>query len=188
MNKSELLNCVGFDWDEYNSYKNWKKYLVTMDECEEIFFNQPLIVFNDIKHSKSKKRFYSLGKTDKKRKLFLAFTVRKNLIRVISSKDMSKKEKNRYENYEKKIPKFKLEAEEKRFREKNDSSEYINWDKAELVILPKLKPTVKSISIRMPQIMLNQIKVIANKKDVPYQSFIKTILAERINQELHIAV
>jgi len=85
----------------------------------------------------------------------------------------------------KKIPKFKSESEERRFWEKNDSSEYINWDEAKLVVLPKLKPTVKSISIRMPEIMLNQIKVIANKKDVPYQSFIKTILSERINQELH---
>jgi len=101
MNKLGLLNCVGFNWDEYNSYKNWKKHLVTMDECEEIFFNQPLIVFDDIKHSKSEKRFYSLGKTDKERKLFVAFTVRKNLIRVISPRDMSKNEKERYKSYEK---------------------------------------------------------------------------------------
>jgi predicted DNA binding CopG/RHH family protein len=51
--------------------------------------------------------------------------------------------------------------------------------------MPKLKPTAKSISIRMPQIMLNELKLIANKQDVPYQSFIKTILSERINKELH---
>ena len=85
----------------------------------------------------------------------------------------------------KKIPKFKSEAEERRFWQKHDSSEYINWDEADAIILPKLKPSVKSISIRMPEIMLNQIKVIANKKDVPYQSFIKTILSEKIRQELH---
>jgi len=85
----------------------------------------------------------------------------------------------------KKIPKFKSEAEERRFWQKHDSSEYINWDEAEIAVLPKLKPSVKSISIRMPEMMLNQIKVMANKKDVPYQSFIKTILSERIRQELH---
>ena len=84
-----------------------------------------------------------------------------------------------------KIPKFKSEKEEKVFWEKNDSSEYVNWDDAKLVVMPKLKPTVKSISIRMPQIMLNEIKLIANKQDVPYQSYIKTILSERIDQELH---
>ena len=84
-----------------------------------------------------------------------------------------------------KIPKFKSEKEEKVFWEENDSSDYVNWDDAKLVVMPKLKPTVKSISIRMPQIMLNELKLIANKQDVPYQSYIKTILSERINQELH---
>jgi len=84
-----------------------------------------------------------------------------------------------------KIPKFKSEKEEKLFWENNDSSDYVNWDDAKLVVMPKLKPTVKSISIRMPQIMINELKLIANKQDVPYQSYIKTILSERINQELH---
>ena len=85
----------------------------------------------------------------------------------------------------KKIPEFKSEAEERRFWQKHDSSEYINWNEAEIAVLPKLKPSVKSISIRMPEMMLNQIKVMANNKDVPYQSFIKTILSEKIRQELH---
>ena len=84
-----------------------------------------------------------------------------------------------------KLPKFKSEKEERLFWEENDSSDFIDWNKAGKVILPKLKPSVKSISIRLPEIMLNQIKVIANKKDVPYQSFIKTILSEKIQQELH---
>ena len=84
-----------------------------------------------------------------------------------------------------KIPKFESEKEEKLFWEQNDSSEYVNWDDAKLVVMPKLKPTVKSISIRMPQIMLNELKLIANRQDIPYQSYIKTILSERINQELH---
>jgi len=97
----DLQNCVGFDWGEHNSYKNWEKHLVTMSECEEIFFNQPFIMFDDVKHSKSKKRFYLLGKTDKKRKLFVVFTIRNKLIRVISARDMSKKERERYNNYEK---------------------------------------------------------------------------------------
>ena len=101
MKKLDLLNCVGFDWDENNSNKNLKKHLVTMNECEEIFFNQPLIVFDDIKHSKLEKRYYSLGKTDKERKLFIAFTLRKDFIRIISARDMSKTEKARYKNYEK---------------------------------------------------------------------------------------
>ena len=97
----DLQNCIGFNWDEHNLCKNWEKHLVMMSECEEIFFNQPLIVFDDLKHSRLEKRFYSLGRTDKKRKLFIVFTIRNNLIRVISARSMSKKEKVRYNNYEK---------------------------------------------------------------------------------------
>jgi len=101
MKNMDLQDCTGFDWDKHNSCKNWDKHLVDMNECEEIFFNQPLIVLNDIKHSKLEKRFYSLGKTDTERKLFVVFTIRNNLICIISARDMAKKEKMRYKNYEK---------------------------------------------------------------------------------------
>jgi uncharacterized DUF497 family protein len=97
-----LSNCTGFDWDEHNSIKNWVKHKVSPSECEQIFFNQPLIVSHDIKHSKGETRFFALGKTDSNRKLFIAFTVRKNLIRVVSARSMSRKEKRSYEKHEKK--------------------------------------------------------------------------------------
>ena len=96
-----LEECTGFDWDNYNSYKNWSKHNVSMNECEEMFFNQPLVVVDDIKHSNSERRFYSLGRTDRERKLFIAFTIRKNLIRVISARDMTNIEKRKYKRYEK---------------------------------------------------------------------------------------
>ncbi len=92
-----LTQCTGFEWDEGNSRKNWIKYQVTPSECEQTYFNQPLIVKNDIKHSKYEARFYALGKTDENRKLFIAFTVRKDQIRVISARDMSRKEREVYE-------------------------------------------------------------------------------------------
>ena len=89
--------CTGFEWDKGNSTKNWKKHKVSRLECEQVFFNFPLIVKEDTKHSFNEKRWYLLGKTELNRYIFLAFTIRQNLIRVISARDMNKKEKRVYD-------------------------------------------------------------------------------------------
>ena len=86
----------------------------------------------------------------------------------------------------KKIPKFKNEDEERTFWATHDSTEYINWKKAKKVMLSNLKPSVKSISLRLPQSMIEELKLLANKKDVPYQSLLKIFLAEKIGEELKI--
>jgi predicted DNA binding CopG/RHH family protein len=80
----------------------------------------------------------------------------------------------------KSIPKFRSEADERRFWETHDSSEYIDWGRAERVRFPNLKPSTIAISLRLPVALLESIKVAANKRDVPYQSLIKTWLAEKI--------
>ncbi|MBT4286909.1 MAG: hypothetical protein HOD92_06180 [Deltaproteobacteria bacterium] len=85
----------------------------------------------------------------------------------------------------KKTPKFKNEAEERKFWQKNDSSEYVDWSEAEEVSLPNLKPSTRKISIRLPESMINELKILANKRDVPYQSLLKIFLSERIDLELH---
>ncbi|WP_024334844.1 BrnA antitoxin family protein [Desulfotignum balticum] len=85
----------------------------------------------------------------------------------------------------KKTPKFQSEAEERLFWQKHDSSEYIDWSDAENVVMPKLKPSTRSISIRLPESMIEELKVIANKRDVPYQSLLKIFISERIDAELH---
>ena len=85
----------------------------------------------------------------------------------------------------KKIPKFKNEDEEREFWSSHDSAEYVNWQKAKRVVLSNLKPSVKTISLRLPESMLEELKLIANKRDVPYQSLVKVFLADRIDQELH---
>lgn len=82
------------------------------------------------------------------------------------------------------IPKFKSEEEEREFWAKNDSTEYIDWNQAEAMTFPKLKPSTKTISLRLPEFMLNELRTIANKRDIPYQSLIKMFLKERIDQEL----
>jgi len=82
------------------------------------------------------------------------------------------------------IPTFKSEDEEREFWATHDSTEYVDWDKAEEVALPKLKPSTKTISLRLPELMLNELRLIANKRDVPYQSLIKMFLKERIDREL----
>ena len=83
-----------------------------------------------------------------------------------------------------KIPKFKNEDDEREFWSNVDFSEYIDSAKAETVALAKLKPSTKTISLRLPESLLDEIRIIANKHDVPYQSFIKIILKEKIDQEL----
>jgi len=82
------------------------------------------------------------------------------------------------------IPKFKNEDEERDFWASHDSTEYIDWSEAKNVTMPKLKPTLKTISIRLPEIMIEELKLVANKRDVPYQSLMKIFLAERVEQEL----
>src|SRR3989344_3809008 len=91
----------GFEWDENNQNKNWLGHKVTNDECEDVFYNEPLVIFLDQKHSAQEKRFVAYGITDQKRKLTIIFTMRKNRIRVISARDQSKKERRTYEKTEK---------------------------------------------------------------------------------------
>ncbi|TAH53710.1 MAG: hypothetical protein EYC68_02890 [Chloroflexota bacterium] len=80
----------------------------------------------------------------------------------------------------KKIPKFKTEAQERRFWETHDSTDYVNWSGAERVRLPNLKPSTQTISLRLPTPLLERIKIEANKRDVPYQSLIKIWLKEKV--------
>ena len=96
--KKTLSQCEGFEWDDGNIKKNWLKHKVSPAECEQIFFNRPLVIQDDTKHSEEEIRLYALGRTDAKRNLFIAFTVRKNRIRVISARDMSRKEREIYSN------------------------------------------------------------------------------------------
>lgn len=84
----------------------------------------------------------------------------------------------------KRIPKFKNEDEEREFWDTHDSTEYINWNRAERITFSNLKPSVKKISLRLPESMLEELKLLANKRDVPYQSLLKIFLAERIEKEL----
>ena len=81
------------------------------------------------------------------------------------------------------IPKFQNEADERRFWETHDSTDYVDWSKAKRMRFPNLKPSTTSISLRLPVALLDRIKVAANKRDVPYQSLIKTWLAEKTDEQ-----
>ena len=94
-------NCQGFEWDDGNDVKNWSKHHVSQIECEAIFLNDPIIKF-DREQSKTEKRFFAIGKTDQERYLFVNFTMRKKLIRIISARDMSESEFKEYKIYEEK--------------------------------------------------------------------------------------
>ncbi len=94
---NKILKCAGFQWDDGNSEKNWISHQVRKSQCEQVFFNQPLIVGNDEKHSAVENRYYVLGQTDESRRLFIVCTIRGELIRVISARDMRKKEREVYQ-------------------------------------------------------------------------------------------
>ncbi len=91
-----LGQCSGFQWDKGNSEKNWLRHQVTKNECEQVFFNKPIIIADDEKHSNLEKRWYVLGRTDSIKLLFVVFTIREDLIRVISARNMNKKERRIY--------------------------------------------------------------------------------------------
>lgn len=81
------------------------------------------------------------------------------------------------------IPDFVSEPEEQQFWLESDSAEYLDWSKAERAVFPNLKPSTKSISLRLPESVLSGLKIMANKRDVPYQSLIKMILAQAVEQQ-----
>jgi uncharacterized protein len=95
-----LAKCTGFEWDKHNSEKIRTKHDVTRAECEQVFFNIPVITGDDERHSKTESRFYVLGQADSGRLLFLAFTVRNDKLRVISARDMNRKERRVYQTHE----------------------------------------------------------------------------------------
>lgn len=96
-----LSDWTGFDWDVHNTDKIRERHRVAPTEYEQVFFNRPLMIGDDAKHSEQENRYYVLGKTDAGRWLFLVFTVRQNRIRVISARDMNRKERRAFQNHEK---------------------------------------------------------------------------------------
>ncbi len=96
-----LKNCTGFKWDADNAGKNCERHKVTPAEAEDVFFREPLIVRSDMRHSAREKRYHGLGQTSAARRLFVAFTIRRQLIRVISVRDMNRNEGEIYGRHEK---------------------------------------------------------------------------------------
>jgi len=97
--KDQLGGVVGFQWDEGNADKNLIAHNVENWECEQVFFNEPLLVLDDRRHSTAEKRWAAFGRTDAGRLLAVVFTTRGKLVRVISARDMNRKERLFYENH-----------------------------------------------------------------------------------------
>ena len=91
-----LRACTGFQWDDGNAEKNWIRHRISRNEAEETFLNQPLVVADDHEHSAAEERFYALGQTNRGRLLFVVFAIRRRLIRIISARDMTKREREVY--------------------------------------------------------------------------------------------
>jgi uncharacterized DUF497 family protein len=96
-NIEKLLKCTGFEWNRGNIEKNWTKHNVSPVECEQAFFNEPLIILDDPEHSALEKRYAAFGRTDAGRLLVVIFTKRNTLLRVISARNMNRRERKFYE-------------------------------------------------------------------------------------------
>lgn len=101
MSKKSALLPIGFEWDQNNRNKNWVKHQVSTSECEQVFFNQPHQIASDSQHSRNENRFSILGITNQGRKLLIIFILRNDNIRVISARDQSKKEREKYHEIKK---------------------------------------------------------------------------------------
>jgi uncharacterized DUF497 family protein len=100
MGKNLFVDCLGFDWDEWNSGKIWERHRVTPEEAEDVFFRDPFVVKADAGHSATETRYGVLGQTAKGRRLFVAFALRRKFVRVISARDMNQKEDREYQRHE----------------------------------------------------------------------------------------
>jgi uncharacterized protein len=94
----EETEASEFDWDGGNAEKNWLRHRVSQTECEQVFFNQPLVVAEDVEHSDTEDRFLALGQTDVGRLLFVVYVIRDDRVRVISARDMTRPEQKEYED------------------------------------------------------------------------------------------
>lgn len=97
---ARLAQATGFDWDRGNETKSWTRHSVSQAECEQLFFSDPLLVVADDAHSAAEARFLALGRTTADRRLLVVFTMRGSLIRVISARPMSRREREVYRNAE----------------------------------------------------------------------------------------
>jgi uncharacterized DUF497 family protein len=95
-----LAHCTGFEWDTGNADKNWGRHRVNRAECEQVFFTRPLLIAPDAQHSRRGARFAALGKTVDGRRLSVVFTVRGTSVRVISARDMSRRDRRLYAQVE----------------------------------------------------------------------------------------
>lgn len=173
-----LDNLEGFIWDERNQQKSLTKHGVPTLEAEEAFFNLN-ILSPDLAHRQSEPRYRLLGQANNGRILLIVFTIRSNKARIISSRLANKKGASMPKKL-KAIPKFKKEAEEARFWQTHDSTQYVDWSKAPRGVFPNLKPSSQSISLRIPAYILARIKMQANKLDVPYQTLMKQYIAKEV--------
>jgi len=95
-----LAHCTGFQWDAGNAEKNWAGHRVSQAECEQVFFSRPVVIAPDVAHSGAEPRYAALGKTHAERRLSVVFTIRGTLVRVISARDMSRRDRSFYAQVE----------------------------------------------------------------------------------------
>jgi uncharacterized DUF497 family protein len=180
----DFTQIAGFDWDLGNREKSPSKHGVSQREAEEIFLDPRLLVLVDDKHS-GEARYHAYGSTAAGRLLRASFTLRRNatFIRVISARPMAVRRELAMAKKLKTVPKFRSEAEERAFWETHDTANYFDLSKAQRASFPNLKLSTTAISLRVPQRLLDRIKIAANKRDVPYQSLIKVWLTEKVDGE-----
>ncbi|MFN8666288.1 MAG: CopG family antitoxin [Gemmatimonadaceae bacterium] len=188
-----LALATGFQWDAGNDTKNCTKHSVTSAECEELFFHQPLVVQVDA-HSREA-RYAVLGQTAAGRRLFLVFTLRGSARTVdtdicpadeparTAASMLSPCRRRRPRRRSSQCRRIGPRRPNGPFGTPLIPLDYLDWSQAQRVRIPALKPSTTTISLRLPDGMLDALKVLANERDVPYQSLLKVFLAERLAAE-----
>jgi predicted DNA binding CopG/RHH family protein/uncharacterized DUF497 family protein len=176
----DLTAAEGFQWDSGNARKN-EKHGVSQQGGEQVFLNQPLLLVEDMKHGGAESHLHALGKPTRDACFTsrLPFATRAVLFASYPQGRCIERRGRSMPRSLKPIPKFRSQAQERKFWETHDSTDYLDWSKAVPARFPNLKPSTKSISLRLPIDLLERIKVEANRRDVPYQSRIKIWLAEK---------
>lgn len=184
----QLEACTGFEWDVGDVDKNRESHGVSNADCEQVFYQRPFLIAPDLEQSQDEPRYAALGRTADGRRLTIMFTIRGTLIRVISARPMSRcerrvsKRKNKPRVREP-VPEFRSEDEEREFWAEHDVVDYFDWESSVPGSFPALKPSTRTISLRLPKALLEDLKALANERDVPCQSLLKVYLAERVARE-----
>ncbi len=177
----DLPEVIGFDWDEGNLTKSKHKHRVEPAESEQVFNNNP-VYFYDEKHSQQEERYFAYGITNAGVGCLLRLLC--GIIRSeLSLLEIKIKKSAAFMKKLKKIPRFKNEAEERAFWETHDSTEYIDTTHPITLRFPNLRTTISEVTLKLPALLVKDLKILAQEKEISYEKLLEGFLWEKLREE-----